>query len=146
MIPGFLKKNKKIISPFLVYLLLFSVFPLFSSTITSEAQETYRFVSKWGSFGSGDGQFSSPQGIAVDSSGNVYVTDTQNNRIQKFDSSDTFLTKWGSFGTGNIQFDSPQGIAIDSSGNVYGRESCWTSFYNLSSDARPENCKKDSRT
>ena len=42
------------------------------------------FLTKWGSWGSGDGQFKYPYGVAVDSSGNVYVADTGNNRIQKF--------------------------------------------------------------
>ena len=77
------------------------------------------FITKWGSSGSGDGQFAEPQGIAVDSSGNVYVADHYNNRIQKFDSSGTFITKWGSSGSGDGQFDDPTGIAVDSSGNVY---------------------------
>jgi hypothetical protein len=57
--------------------------------------------------------------MAVDSSNNIYVADTGNNRIQKFNSSGTFLTKWGSNGTGNGQFDSPNGISVDSTGNVY---------------------------
>ena len=43
------------------------------------------FITKWGSLGTGDGQFDSPYGIAVDSStGNVFVADTFNNRIQVF--------------------------------------------------------------
>ena len=54
------------------------------------------FVLTWGSFGSGNGQFESPVGVATDGSGNVYVADTGNNRIQKFDASGTFLTTWGS--------------------------------------------------
>ena len=41
-----------------------------------------------------------PKGIATDSSGNVYVADMDNNRIQKFDSNGNFITKWGSHGTG----------------------------------------------
>ena len=69
--------------------------------------------------GSGDGQFNYPYGVAVDSSGNVYVADTDNHRIQKFDSSGGFITKWGSYGSGDGQFDYPSGVAVDSSGNVY---------------------------
>ena len=79
----------------------------------------YEFVLKWGSWGSGDGQFDSPKGVAVDSSGNVYVADTGNSRIQKFTSNGTLLAQWGSEGTGDGQFDHPYGVAVDSSGNVY---------------------------
>jgi len=42
------------------------------------------FVTKWGSEGGGHGEFNEPGGIAVDSSGFIYVADTNNNRIQKF--------------------------------------------------------------
>ena len=92
-----------------------------STTTDTTVIEPYRFDTKWGSEGSGNGQFasSSPQGIAIDSSGNTYVTDTNNNRIQKFDSSGTYITQWGSFGTGNGQFNYPRSMAIDSSGNAY---------------------------
>ena len=73
----------------------------------------------WGSSGSSDGQFSLPVSIAVDSAGNVYVTDAGNNRIQKFTSAGAYVTQWGSEGSGNGQFESPWGIATDSAGNVY---------------------------
>ncbi len=69
--------------------------------------------------GSANGQFSSPQRIAVDSSGNIYVADTFNHRIQKFDSDGAWVSTWGSEGTGDGQFSHPQGIAVDSSGNIY---------------------------
>ncbi len=80
---------------------------------------TGTFLTKWGSFGSGDGQFDLPFGIAVDGSGNVYVADHSNHRIQKFDGTGTFLTKWGSQGTGDGQFNFPVGVAVDGSRNVY---------------------------
>jgi len=55
----------------------------------------------------------------VDSSGNVYALDQDNNSIQKFNESGVFLTKWGSFGRGDGQLIYPTGIAVDDSGNVY---------------------------
>lgn len=79
----------------------------------------YEFVEAWGDSGSGNGQFFYPQGVAVDASGNVYVVDTANRRIQKFASDGTYLTQWGTSGTGDGQFGSMQDIAIDSGGNVY---------------------------
>jgi len=42
------------------------------------------FITGWGTKGTGDGQFSLPSGIAVDESGNIYVSDIGNCRIQKF--------------------------------------------------------------
>lgn len=81
--------------------------------------ETGEFLYKWGSYGSGNGQFYDPNGIAVDSDSNVFVADTYNNRIQKFDSSGSFITKWGSSGSSNGRFLNAYHLVVDSSGNVY---------------------------
>ncbi len=79
-------------------------------------------IALWGTQGNGNGQLWNPQGIAVDSSFNVYVADMQNNRIQKFDSIGNFITKWGTQGTGNGQFQYPTLIAVDKNGSVYVTE------------------------
>ncbi len=76
----------------------------------------YTYITQWGSEGR---QFWIPHGVAVDSSGYVFVADTHNNRIQKFDSDGNFITKWGSVGTGDGEFYLPWCIAVDSSGYVY---------------------------
>jgi DNA-binding beta-propeller fold protein YncE len=80
---------------------------------------TPQFVHKWGVIGSANGEFIAPAGVAVDGSGNVYVADFINNRIQKFSSTGTFITTWGSVGTGIGQFNLPVDLAVDGSGNVY---------------------------
>ena len=49
----------------------------------------------------------------------MYVTDTGENRVEKFTSSGTPVSQWGSLGSGLGQFFEPHGVAIDSSGNVY---------------------------
>jgi LPXTG-motif cell wall-anchored protein len=69
--------------------------------------------------GNGRGEFSHPEGIATDSSGNVYVADTQNDRIQKFNSSGEYVTEWGKHGTGPGEVIQPGSVATDSKGNVY---------------------------
>ena len=79
----------------------------------------YEYVHQWGSYGSGDALFDDPCDVAVDSSGNVYVTDSTNHRIQKFTSGGTYVTQWGSNGSGAGQFSFPYGVAVDSSNYVY---------------------------
>src|SRR5919112_1983965 len=72
-----------------------------------------KFIAKWGSEGSGNGQFLHLHSIDIDSLGNVYVTDMQNFNIQKFTSDGKFITSWGSEGDGNGKFKAPEGIAAD---------------------------------
>ena len=91
----------------------------FTDTGSTSGSETYNFVTNWGTQGTTDGQFDLPVGVALDSSGNIYVAEYGNNRIQKFNSNGTFITKWGTFGSSDGQFLLPHGVAVDSSSNVY---------------------------
>jgi PKD repeat protein len=79
----------------------------------------YEYLTEWGSQGTGDGDFTYPEGIARDNAGNIYVTETGNHRIQMFNSSGTFITKWGVPGSGDGELDLPGGIAVTAGGNVY---------------------------
>ncbi|MBF0592497.1 MAG: hypothetical protein HQL02_10465 [Nitrospirae bacterium] len=85
---------------------------------SATAQEKYVYKQMWPKLEQ-PWYFSYPSGIAVDGSGNVYVADSANNRIQEFTSDGKFLAKWGSYGDGNGQFYGPYAIALDGSGNVY---------------------------
>mgnify|MGYP001336780909 CR=1 FL=1 len=81
--------------------------------------DTHPFLTKWGSYGINNGEFNYPYGIAVDGSGNVYVADHYNHRIQKFDAGGAYQGQWGGLGSGNGQFGYPIDVAVDGSGNVY---------------------------
>ncbi|MES2416528.1 MAG: 6-bladed beta-propeller [Patescibacteria group bacterium] len=77
------------------------------------------FIFKINASGSGNGQFDTPAGIAIDSANNFFVVDVNNHRVQKFNSAGTYMSQFGTVGTGNGQFLNPYAIAIDSADNVY---------------------------
>ena len=58
-----------------------------------------RFLSHWGTTGTGPGQFNGVKAIAVDAQGNVYAADAGNRRIQVFDASGAFVREFGGVGT-----------------------------------------------
>jgi sugar lactone lactonase YvrE len=65
------------------------------------------------------GDFGAPQGVAVDGDGNVYVTDTMNNRVEIFDADGNFISEFGKHGDGPGYFARPKGIAVDSDGHIW---------------------------
>ena len=72
----------------------------------------------WGKFGTGIGELSSPEGIAVSSDGIVYVSEW-NNRIQRFDPDGVYLGHWGAFGFDQGRFNAPNGLAVAAGGAVF---------------------------
>ncbi len=65
------------------------------------------------------GEFSKPTNAAVDQDGNLYVTDTLNDRVEIFDADGNFIRTWGKNGDGAGNFARPKGIAIDADGHVW---------------------------
>jgi DNA-binding beta-propeller fold protein YncE len=82
-------------------------------SVEAQQELQYSYLSEWGSSGTDNGQFQLPWSLTLDSSGNVYVVDRNNARIQKFDPNGNFIDKWS---MGNL---SPVGIARDSLDNIY---------------------------
>ena len=85
-----------------------------------------RLLASWGTFGAVDqggqpGQFNEPWGVAVNAAGEVYVADTWNHRVQRFDTAGKLLGTWGAFGNGTdlLNIWGPRDIAIDGAGLVY---------------------------
>jgi streptogramin lyase len=90
------------------------------------------FAGSSGSAGNSDGtgsgaRFNAPQGVAVDTVGNVYVADTENDTIRKITAGGTVTTLAGAPGQtgasngpgGSARFNGPYAVAVDSAGNVY---------------------------
>ena len=83
---------------------------------------------------SGDGgpsveaQLSAPRGLAVDSSGNLFIADTGNHAIRRVDTTGTITTVAGTGVRGNsgdggpaveALLNTPRGIAVDGAGNLF---------------------------
>jgi len=86
--------------------------------------DTLKLVRKMGTTGrkhelTSPGDFSKPDGVAVDPEGNLYVADTWNNRIEIFDADGHFVSQFGKAGDGPGYFSRPKGVAIDGDGHVW---------------------------
>jgi RHS repeat-associated protein len=77
-------------------------------------------LATYGTYGTGNGEYHEPVGIAVNqSTGNVYITDQNNNRVQELNEHGEWVRTWGSEGSGNGQFHEAENVAIGASGHVF---------------------------
>jgi len=84
------------------------------------ASATYpELAFEFGKEGTGNGEFKEPTDIATDSEGNIWVVDTGNNRLQKFNAKGEYLSQFGKQGKGNGEFESPHGIGITSENIIW---------------------------
>ncbi len=71
------------------------------------------FAFQFGGPGTGDGQFNHTEGVAINAvSGDVYVADQFNNRVERFSASGDYLGQFGRAGVGNGELSFPQGVAV----------------------------------
>lgn len=70
-------------------------------------------------FSTSPGDFGAPSNVAVDKEGNVYVSDTMNNRVEIFDADGNFISEFGKHGDGPGYFARPKGIAVDGDGHIW---------------------------
>jgi YD repeat-containing protein len=105
----------------------------------SEAPQPPTYSSQFGSYGAGSGQLHEPRSLALNSKGEVFIADAENNRIDVFSETGTFVKafgfgvsdgkaeletctsscKAGIAGSGTGQLKAPKGVAIDSKGDIW---------------------------
>ncbi len=92
-----------------------------TNTRVSAYDQSGNLIHRFGSPGSGQGQFALPSDVEVDSHGYVWVADAVNNRIQVLNEEGEFITSLGSKGTGEGQLETDWWLrlALDAKGNVY---------------------------
>lgn len=130
-------KVKKMMTCMLVFLLVMGLLPgLSGEKVYAASSYVISTVAGKGTSGfSGDGeaaiaaQLAHPYGVAVDSSGNLYIADSSNYRVRKIDATTGLISTvagsgdYGYSGDGgpaiSAKMKRPLGIAVDSSGNLF---------------------------
>jgi DNA-binding beta-propeller fold protein YncE len=81
--------------------------------------KTGDYLRSFGSKGPDPGQFNYPTQVALDSQGNVYVTDTGNFRVQKFSPEGKLMQQFGGYGDELGHFAWPKGMDVDAHGRLF---------------------------
>ena len=84
-------------------LLVLGSLVILQTQLINSASAEVTFLNTWGSSASGNGEFSYPWGIALSDTGQVYVADGENHRIQRFDADGNYQLQWGSNGDDHDQ-------------------------------------------
>lgn len=118
-----MSKQEKIIISVLLGCIMILVLIMFNPDNTRNdrktAVEPQNILTAGGAPGTDKGFFSSPKDIAIDKDGNIYVADSKNNRIQKFNNAGVFILSWGKEGNAPGDLKEPCGLDIGPDGNVY---------------------------
>ncbi len=69
--------------------------------------------------GENEGNLNRPAGIAIDTSGLIYVSEYGNHRISVFTSEGQFISTFGRRGSGPGEFNNPRGLAVNKDGILY---------------------------
>jgi hypothetical protein len=105
-------------------------------------RNTLNYATKFGSNGSGNGQFNYPTDIAIDSSGNIFVADYWNYRVQKFNSVYVYQGMFGTTGvpylTDDYHYNYPTGVAVSSDRSIYIVEERGHRLVKLNSNGIPQ--------
>ena len=78
------------------------------------------YLDHFGGSGSTPGLFDAPEDVAIAPDGSIYVADTGNSRVQKFDAEGDFLSSGGSLGSGTGNLNSPRGLVYDGTVGGWG--------------------------
>ncbi|HEX7244190.1 MAG TPA: DUF6531 domain-containing protein [Solirubrobacterales bacterium] len=97
---------------------------IFSGTLEEGPQKPSEFeapayVDSFGGETSGPGRLSSPNAVAIDPDGHLWVADAGHRRVQEFDSSGAFVNEFGVAGPENGQFIEPRAVAVDPNGMIW---------------------------
>jgi len=96
------------------------------AVLTFEPREArWALVRRLGARGEGPGTFNFPTHAAVDAQGRLYVADSLNHRIQRFDADGKLLGAFGQAGDGTGDFAKAKGVAVDSDGHLYVADSLY---------------------